>query len=119
MNLSEQFLRGTVFAVCAVVLVASARAQYRAGIQGTVTDTQGAVVSGATVTLQNEETGQTYKATSADDGVFNFSGLPPSKFTLTVEKAGFKIKTIKGFGVVAEQANAVNVQLELGQVTES
>jgi hypothetical protein len=36
-----------------------------------------------------------------------------------VEKTGFKTKTIKGVGVVAEQANAVNVQLEVGQVTES
>src|SRR5690242_518352 len=119
MSLSKHFIRAIVFAVCAVFLVAAAHAQYRASIQGTVTDTQGAVVSGATITLQNEETGQTYKTTSADDGIFNFNGLPPSKFTITVEKTGFKSKTIKGVGVVAEQANAVNVQLEVGQVTES
>jgi hypothetical protein len=97
----------------------SAFAQYRASIQGVVTDTQGAAVSEATVTLQNEETGQTYKATSGNDGVFNFNGLPPSKFTITVEKTGFKTTKITGFGVIAEQANAVNVQLELGQVSES
>ena len=119
MSLSKHSIRAIVFALCALFLTVSVRAQYRASIQGTVTDSQGAVVSGATVTLQNEETGQTYKATSGDDGIFNFNGLPPSKFTLTVEKTGFKTKTIKGFGVIAEQANAVNVQLEVGQRTEA
>src|SRR2546430_17241516 len=119
MSLSKHFLRGIVFAVCSIFLVASAHAQYRASIHGTVTDSQGAVVSGATITLQNEETGQTPKATSGDDGIFNFDGLPPSKFTVTVEKAGFKTKTIKGFGVLAEQANALNVQLEVGDVSQS
>ncbi len=119
MSLSKHFLRVIVFAVCGLFLSAAAHAQYRASIQGTVTDTQGAVVSGATITLQNEETSQTSKATTGDDGIFNFNGLPPSKFTLTVEKTGFKTKTIKGFGVIAEQANALNVQLEVGQVSEA
>ena len=119
MSLFKDSIRGIVFVVCVVFLVATAHAQYRASIQGVVTDTQGAVVSGAAVTLHNEETGQEYKTTSANDGVFDFNGLPPSKFTLTLEKAGFKSKVVKGFGVIAEQANAVNVQLEVGQVTES
>src|SRR5215831_19712998 len=119
MSLSKHSIRVVVFALCALFLVASAHAQYRASIQGVVTDSQGAVVSAATITLQNEETGQTSKTTSGSDGIFNFNGLPPSKFTITVEKAGFKTKTIKGFGVIAEQANSVNVQLEVGQVAES
>src|SRR5260370_44285 len=118
-GLLSLFLRSTVFAVCAVFLVAAAHAQYRASIQGVVTDSQGAVVSGATITLQNEETGQTSKTTSDDGGVYNFNGLPPSKFTITAEKNGFKKKVIKGFGVIAEQANSVNIQLEVGQVAES
>ncbi len=119
MSLSKISFRAIVFAVCALFLSVAAHAQYRASIQGVVTDAQGAVVSDATITLQNEETGQSYKATSGSDGIFNFNGLPPSKFTITVEKAGFKTKTIKGFGVIAEQANAINLQLEVGQVTES
>src|ERR1700758_1094416 len=119
MSLSKRFIGVVVFVVCALFLGVTAHAQYRASIHGSVTDSQGAVVSGATITLQNEETGQTSKTTSGDDGVFNFDGLPPSKFTVTVEKAGFKSKTIKGFGVIAEQATALNVQLEVGQVSES
>ena len=119
MSLSNHSIRALVFAVFTLLLVTSAYSQYRASIQGIVTDSQGAVVSDATITLQNEETGQTYKTTSGSDGVFTFNGLPPSKFTVTVEKTGFKAKTVKGFGVVAEQANALTVQLEVGQVAES
>jgi hypothetical protein len=36
-----------------------------------------------------------------------------------VEKAGFKKKVIKGFGVIAEQANSITVKLDVGQITEA
>ena len=101
------------------MLLPSASAQYRASIQGVVTDAQGSVVSGATVTLQNEETNQTLTATTDDNGVYNFGSLPPSHFTLSVEKTGFKKKVLKGVGVIAEQANSVSVQLEVGQVSDT
>jgi Carboxypeptidase regulatory-like domain/TonB dependent receptor len=119
MNIFKLSIRAMLVVACVALFAATVHAQYRASIQGVVTDTQGAVASGAAVTLHNEETGQEYKTTSGDDGIFNFNGLPPSKFTITVEKTGFKSKVIKGFGVLAEQANAVNVQLEVGQVTDS
>src|SRR2546426_12793530 len=118
MSLSKLSIRAMLVVACVVFFAATVHAQYRASIQGVVTDTQGAVVSGAAVTLRNEETGQEYKNTTGSDGAFNFNSLPPSKFTLTVERTGFKTKTIKGLGVIAEQANSVNVQLEAGQVTE-
>src|SRR5438445_3963085 len=119
MKRSKHFFRGIFLAIVTVFLATAAHAQYRASIQGIVTDPQGEAVVGATVTLQNDETGQKYTTTSAEGGVFNFNGLPPSKFTITVEKQGFKAKTIKSFGVIAEQANAINVTLEIGQVTDS
>jgi len=119
MERSKHFFRGIFLSIVAVFLASAAQAQYRASIQGVVTDPQGEAVVGATVTLQNEETGQKFTTTSGEDGIFNFNGLPPSKFTVTVEKQGFKAKTIKSFGVISEQANALNVQLEVGQVTDS
>ena len=119
MKRSKHFFRAIFLTLVTVLLATAAHAQYRASIQGIVTDPQGEAVVGATVTLQNDETGQKYTTTSAEGGVFNFNGLPPSKFTVTVEKQGFKAKTIKSFGVIAEQANAINVALEVGQVTDS
>src|SRR5215831_8695026 len=119
MNLPRLFSRTTVFVFSMLLVATAAQAQYRASIQGVVTDAQGEAIVGATITLTNEETGQTYTTTSGEGGVYNFNGLPPSKFTVKVEKQGFKSKSVAGFGVLPEQANAVNVQLEVGQVTES
>src|SRR6267378_1148980 len=97
----------------------STYAQYRASIQGVVTDPDGANVSGATVTLKNLETNQTLTATTDDNGIYNFNALPASKYSLTVEKTGFKKKLLENVGVIPEQANALNIQLEIGEVTQS
>ncbi|HEY9232967.1 MAG TPA: carboxypeptidase-like regulatory domain-containing protein, partial [Blastocatellia bacterium] len=53
-----------------LLLLASltASAQFKASIQGTVTDTSGAVVSGATVTVTNLETNKVQTTTTTDDG---------------------------------------------------
>src|SRR6266404_4916765 len=119
MILPRYFSRIIVFVFGLFLLATAAHAQYRASIQGVVTDPEGEAIVGATVTLTNEETGQKSTTASGEGGVYNFNALPPSKFTITVEKQGFKAKSIKGFGVVAEQANALNVQLEIGQVSET
>jgi hypothetical protein len=119
MSLFKLSLRALSVAACLLLMVLGARAQYRASIQGVVTDPQGAVVSGVTVTLTNLETNQKQTATTDDSGIYNFNGLPPSKYSVTVEKAGFKKKVLDNVGVIAEQANAVNIQLEVGQVSES
>jgi Carboxypeptidase regulatory-like domain len=108
-----------LLALSIVFSAAFAHAQYRGSIQGVITDPSGAVVSGANVTLKNLETGQSTKAVSDEKGIFNFNGLPPSRFSVTVERSGFKSKQIESFGITAEQANALNVQLDVGQMTET
>lgn len=119
MNVSRFFLRALGMMACLALLVCSAHAQYRASIQGTVTDPQGAAVSGATVTLKNLETNQTQTATTETSGIFNFSGLGPSHYSMTVEKTGFKKKVLEDVTVIAEQANALNIQLEVGDLSQS
>jgi hypothetical protein len=119
MNVSKISLRALGILVCLTLVLCSAHAQFRASIQGVITDPQGELVSGATVTLTNHETGQTLTTTTNESGIYNFGGLPPSQYTLAVEKTGFKKKILDNVGVIAEQANAVNTQLEVGQVTDS
>jgi hypothetical protein len=113
-------MRCKMLLLAAILLCAvSTRAQYRASIQGVVTDPAGAVVSGAALTLTNLDTSQKLTATSDESGVYNFNALPSGKFSLTVEKAGFKKKVLESVSVIPEQANALNIQLDLGEVTES
>jgi len=119
MKMGKVVAWGVVLLACLSVFLPVASAQYRASIQGTVTDPQGGAVAAASVTLQNQETGQTYKTDTNENGIYNFNGLPPSKFTLTVEKAGFKTKVTKDLGIISEQANSLNVQLEVGTASES
>ena len=104
---------------CTLLCAPTAQAQYRTSIQGTVTDPSGAVVPGATATLTNNETNQSLQATTSSAGVFNFNALPPSTYTLTVEKAGFQKQVLDHLQVIAEQANAVNVQLQVGETSQT
>ena len=108
--------------LCALVLLTvaqTARAQFRAAIQGTVTDPSGAVVPEAALTLKNNETGRTQTATSSDEGFYRISELPPGNYTLTVEKAGFKKTTFESVAVNAEQVQGVDVVLTAGEVAET
>lgn len=56
---------------------------------GTVTDATGAVVVGASVTLQEQTSGEQRVATSDDGGLFNFAGVPPGSFKITIAGQGF------------------------------
>src|SRR5207253_8194137 len=119
MRLLKNFVRAIAFSVCILSMGVAAHAQYRASIQGVVTDPQGAVVSGATLTLKNLQTNQTLTATTDENGIYNFNALPPNQCSLAVEKAGFKKRVLDNVSVIAEQANALNIQLEVGDVTQS
>ncbi|HMJ09042.1 MAG TPA: carboxypeptidase-like regulatory domain-containing protein, partial [Pyrinomonadaceae bacterium] len=58
----------------------AANAQFRAGLQGTVTDNSGGVVPGATVTLTSKETNQSLQTVTSDDGFYRFSQLAPGLY---------------------------------------
>ncbi len=96
-----------------------AQAQYRASIQGVVTDAQGAIVPDATVVLTDQETNRQLQTTTNSAGVYNFNALPPSKYTLTVDKGGFKKYIAKDLAIIAEQANAFSVRLDIGAASET
>lgn len=119
MDLFKNSLRALGSFACMAVVLCSAHGQYRASIQGVVTDQQGAAVSGATVSLKNLDTNQILVATTDDSGIYNFNALAANKYSITVEKAGFKKKVLENVGIIADQANAMNLQLEVGEVSQS
>ena len=115
----SRWFRLSCFILLIGLLTPLVHAQYRASIQGVVTDPQGAVVPGATVTLTDRETNRALTANSNDGGVYNFNALPPHRYSMTIEKAGFKKKVLEDVSIISEQANAVNIQLEVGETSET
>jgi carboxypeptidase family protein/TonB-dependent receptor-like protein len=113
------FVRPVVLIVFLVLLAKDARAQYRTSIQGVVTDPSGAVVPGATLTLTNTQTGEKQVHTSNEQGVYNFNALPAAPFHLEVEKKGFGKKVLDNVQLIPEQANSLNVQLEVGATAQT
>lgn len=116
-NLLRWFGRSAALMLLAAAVPAFA--QYRTSIQGVVTDPQGAVIPGATLKLVDEATNASQIRTSNEAGVFNFNALPADRFTLTVERAGFEKKAYNHLQLIPEQANALNVQLAIGQTSET
>lgn len=99
------------------IFTAPASAQFRASIQGTVTDSTGAIIPNAALTLLDTETNRTLTATSNESGTYNFNALAPDTYTLTATAKGFQTQTIANVHLNPDQANAVNVQLPLGEAT--
>jgi len=98
---------------------AAANAQFKAGIQGAVTDNTGGLVPDAKVTLTNTETGRTQETTSSSEGYYRFSALAPGKYTLTIEKAGYKRSLLENVTINAEAVQGIDVKLEIGEVSAS
>jgi Carboxypeptidase regulatory-like domain len=97
----------------------SVQAQFRASLRGTVTDPQGSVIADAKVTLVDKDTSKTLVATTNGDGIYIFNALPPAPYRLTIEHDGFKQKVLEDVKIIPEQLNALDVQMELGQVQQT
>lgn len=94
-------------------------AQYTtASLGGTISDSSGASVPEARVTVRNVGTGFTQNATSAATGAFLFSRLPVGAYELRVEKQGFGTFTQSGIRLSVDQMATQNVTLNVGQVSE-
>jgi hypothetical protein len=88
-------------------------------ISGTVTDTQGSVVSGAKVTITDEATGVSRPPlTTNASGLYVADGLPVSTYQVRVEEGGFKKTSVAGNSLTAGGRLTVNVTLQPGTVTE-
>ncbi len=106
--------------VFATALVPATFAQTgTSNITGTVRDTTGAVVPGATVTAKNEATGVTSTQVTTDSGLYAFSSLPVGAYTITVEKQGFKTLQKTNNRLEVGTPLAADIALEVGQVSET
>ncbi|HEV2576763.1 MAG TPA: TonB-dependent receptor [Acidobacteriaceae bacterium] len=97
----------------------SASAQYRASIQGTVTDPSGAAIPGAQIVLTDTTNNHKQSAKSNGEGIYYLEALPADTFNLVASAPGFSSKTLTGVTIIPEQANTLNIQLALGTTSES
>jgi len=115
-------IRPFCYALATLFLLAfvfPAQAQFKASMQGTITDAKGGAVAGAKVTIVNQETGVGRDTVSAEEGFYRIALLPPGKYTVTVEATGFKKSVTKDVVVEAEQPRGFDVPLQVGAVQES
>lgn len=113
---------GKVVTTLALCLVAVAGAMGQAGttsIHGVVTDKTGATVAAAKVTIDNPEQNLSRSADSGSAGEFDFVGLQPGTYVLTVEASGFRKFERKGVQLLVNVPTTVNVALEVGSSTQT
>jgi hypothetical protein len=112
-----------ILLVCAIFMGIASPALAGQGttsrITGTVTDTSGAALPGATVTLKNEGTQVTFTTVTNEAGIYAFEAVQVGRYTLTVELQGFKRFVTTDNAVTIGQPTTVNAKLELGGLAES
>jgi hypothetical protein len=112
------------FAVLALILAfastpAFAQGSSASSLSGTVVDTDGGAIPGATVVVKNNATGVSVEAVSNSSGQFSFPGLNAGTYTLTVSLTGFKTFVATDVRLVSSTASSVTAKLEIGALSET
>ena len=95
-------------------VVASAQIAGTGNIQGTVTDTTGAVIVDSTVTITNEATHVKHTTQTSQAGIYLFPGLPVGTYDLTATARGFKTYVQSRIVLEVGSSIAVNPKLTVG-----
>ena len=105
-----------IFGLCLLLasFSGSALAQFGSSLNGTVQDSSGAVIPGATVTLTNSATQQKKTATSSSNGTYNFGELSPGSYDVMATAANFKPATLTNIAVGGEAPRTANITLDTG-----
>ena len=101
------------------LMAASALAQSTiATVTGTVTDSSGAIVPGASVIAENTKTGVKIAVTANDSGIYLFASLTPGDYRITAEKTGFRRMVYNEVELELSARLTINFALEIGQLNE-
>lgn len=114
--LSRSLAAVVVLLVCLPVAVLGQQAA-RSTLTGTVTDPNGAVISGAKVSLTLAALGIFREAVTNDEGRYIFTDLLPANYELRVEAKGFANHVVTNISLKVGQSVTINAQLEIGGTT--
>ena len=90
-----------------------------ATLLGTLSDASGSVLPGVTITVTNVDTAQARTVTADESGRYRIALLPPGRYEMTAQLSGFQTVTRSGITLTVGQEARINVQMALGNVTES
>ena len=114
----SHFQKLITFALC-LFLISSVRAQTTYGsIAGVVTDSTGASVTGAEVTLTNLGTTEKRAQSTGSDGQYSFVNLLPGTYGIGIEKAGFKRYSRPNVTVEVNQSTRIDATMQIGEVNQ-
>ena len=108
-----------VVIVCLIVVAAAWSQETRGMIVGRVTDSTGAVIAGAQVTVTNSEMGTKVVIRTNDEGFYQASFLIPGPYEVDAVASGFKHVDRKGVEVRVNDHLEINLALEVGQSEQS
>ncbi len=112
-------LHCTAALIFALILGISAEAQIdRAELEGTVTDSSGAVVAGASVKVVAVATGLSSEQPTNTVGYYRIPGLAVGRYTVTVSSTGFKTTVIRNVILEVGETHTQDIRLPVGAVTE-
>jgi outer membrane receptor protein involved in Fe transport len=112
-------LRKCVLVICFLALPAAAQVRDTASLFGTVTDSQGAVVPGARITINNAATGGSRSVVTDSSGGYVFSLMPVGSYHLTIELAGFRKYERRNILLQANENIRVDAALDIGNLQET
>lgn len=116
--------RVTLFLLVATILsgfvfMQAVKAQSAGSIWGTVTDSSGAAIPGATVMIKNTETGETRTVTTGQTGKFDASVLPAGHYEVTAAQTGFRSNSTRGVSLAVGEREEVSLTLQVGDVRQT
>jgi hypothetical protein len=88
-------------------------------LHGVVTDQSGAAVSGAKITLSNQQQGLHRETSSGSAGEYDFLALPPGPYSLTVEMSGFRKFALTNLELLVNTPTTTNVRMEIGAAAQT
>jgi len=91
----------------------------RGAIGGSILDSSGALVPGATITATGADTGVVYKTTSTSEGVYHIPNMQVGAYNVSVEAEGFKTSEQRGVIVQINSTAALDIVLEPGEVKQT
>jgi len=115
-----RILRALQLTFAGLLIAGGASAQTSAGsISGLVTDSSGAVVPGVSIEVTDIDRNVSIETSTNEAGFYVATPLPPGRYRITAESDGFRGYVLEPFPIATQQKAGLDIELELGQVTES